>query len=150
MSSPSMHVCISACTFFHRLFLYQPLPCWEAPLSLNPSAAICYSQCVLIQCSMPVNACGADTRTQLSAKRTNLHVTKKIGVTKNWGNTRSERNMLPVLGGDLATRKKKNTIVCFLSYVVGSRHSAPTLGKFSSRNLPAKGEKVFYRREDHT
>ncbi|PTB55351.1 hypothetical protein M431DRAFT_399023 [Trichoderma harzianum CBS 226.95] len=60
----SIHACMYSyvCTFFHRLFLYQPLPCWEAPLSLNPSAAICYSQCVLIQYSMPVNACSADTR----------------------------------------------------------------------------------------
>lgn len=61
----SIHACmyvLYVCTLFHRLFLYQPLPCWACPLSLNPSAAICYLLCVLIQCSMPVNACSADTR----------------------------------------------------------------------------------------
>ncbi|KAM6484977.1 hypothetical protein HDV62DRAFT_353748 [Trichoderma sp. SZMC 28011] len=52
MSSPSMHVCISVCTFFHRLFLYQPLPCWDRPLSLNPSPlfATCYASLSNAQC----------------------------------------------------------------------------------------------------
>lgn len=41
-------------------------------------------------------------------------------------------------------KKKKRTPLC-ASYLMLLVHdtAAPTLGKFSSRNLPAKGEKVF-------
>ncbi|KAL6816436.1 hypothetical protein J3E69DRAFT_345444 [Trichoderma sp. SZMC 28015] len=69
----SIHACMYSyvCTFFHRLFLYYSLPCWAFPLSLNPSAAICYStcNCVLIQCSMPAHACGADTGLNFQLRR---------------------------------------------------------------------------------